>query len=148
MEAGCYILTTGDDTFNSEPSWSIAGVFGGIVTGGELFGPEYISIGGNNCIEGCDIACACNYDPAANILAIEECNFDDCSGCTYTNASNYYPLDDDGNPITEGFVPPSVDDGTCEFDLSNPCPADINEDGSVTTADLLVFLGAFGSVCE
>ena len=135
MEAGCYILTTGDDTFNSEPSWSIAGVFGGVITGGELFGPEYISIGGNNCIEGCDIACACNYDPAANILVIEECNFDDCSGCTYADASNYDPA-------------AGVDDGTCEFDLSNPCPADINEDGSVTTADLLVFLGAFGTVCE
>lgn len=135
MEAGCYILTTGDDTFNFEPSWSIAGVFGGVITGGELYGPEYISIGGNNCIEGCDIACACNYDPAANILVIDECNFDDCSGCTYADASNY--------DSTAG-----VDDGTCEFDLSNPCPADINEDGSVTTADLLVFLGAFGTVCE
>lgn len=134
MEAGCYILTTGDDTFNFEPSWSIQGVFGGIVTGGENFGPEYISIGGNNCIEGCDVACACNYDPAANILVIEECNFDDCSGCTYADASNY-----DANA--------GVDDGTCEFDLSNPCPADINEDGSVTTADLLVFLGAFGTIC-
>ena len=135
MEAGCYILTTGDDTFNFEPSWSISGVFGGVITGGELYGPEYISIGGNNCIEGCDIACACNYDPAANILVIEECNFDDCSGCTYADASNYDPA-------------AGVDDGTCEFDLSNPCPADINEDGSVTTADLLVFLGAFGTVCE
>ena len=135
MDAGCYILTTGDDTFNFEPSWSISGVFGGVISGGELFGPEYISVGGNNCIEGCDVACACNYDPAANILVIEECNFDDCSGCTYADASNY-----DENA--------SVDNGTCEFDLSNPCPADINEDGSVTTADLLVFLGAFGTVCE
>ena len=135
MEAGCYILTTGDDTFNFEPSWSISGVFGGVITGGENYGPEYISIGGNNCIEGCDIACACNYDPAANILVIEECNFDDCTGCTYADASNYDPA-------------AGVDDGTCEFDLSNPCPADINEDGSVTTADLLVFLGAFGTVCE
>ena len=135
MDAGCYILTTGDDTFNSEPSWTISGVFGGVVSGGELYGPEYISVGGNNCIEGCDVACACNYDPAANILVIEECNFDDCAGCTYADASNYDP--------TAG-----VDDGTCEFDLSNPCPADINEDGSVTTADLLVFLGAFGTVCE
>ena len=135
MEAGCYILTTGDDTFSSEPSWSIGGVFGGVISGGELFGPEYISIGGNNCIEGCDISCACNYDPAANITVLSECNFDDCSGCTYADASNY-----DANA--------GNDDGSCEFDLSNPCPADINEDGSVTTADLLQFLGAFGTVCE
>jgi len=135
LEAGCYILSTGDDTFNSEPSWSIGGVFGGVISGGENYGPEYFSVGGNNCIEGCDIACACNYDPAANILVIEECNFDDCSGCTYADATNF-----DANA--------GVDDGSCEFDLSNPCPADINEDGSVTTADLLQFLGAFGTVCE
>ena len=135
LEAGCYILSTGDDTFNSEPSWTIAGVFGGVLTGGENYGPAYFSVGGNNCIEGCDIACACNYDPAANILVLEECNFDDCSGCTYADATNY-----DANA--------GVDDGSCEFDLSNPCPADINEDGSVTTADLLLFLGAFGTVCE
>ncbi|MDA1337048.1 MAG: hypothetical protein O2818_09195 [Bacteroidetes bacterium] len=135
MEAGCYILSTGDDTFSSEPSWSISGVFGGVVSGGEQYGPEYISIGGNNCIEGCDISCACNYDPAANITVLSECNFDDCSGCTYADATNF-----DANA--------GVDDGSCEFDLSNPCPADINEDGSVTTADLLQFLGAFGTVCE
>jgi hypothetical protein len=135
MEAGCYILSTGDDTFSSEPSGSISGVFGGVVSGGEQYGPEYISIGGNNCIEGCDIACACNYDPAANITVLSECNFDDCSGCTYADATNF-----DANA--------GVDDGSCEFDLSNPCPADINEDGSVTTADLLQFLGAFGTVCE
>lgn len=135
LEDGCYILTTGDDTFNTEPSWSISGIFGGIVTGGELYGPAYISAGGQNCIEGCDIACACNYDASANILALEDCVFDDCAGCTYDSASNYDAAA--GN-----------DDGSCEFDLSNPCPSDINEDGSVTTADLLLFLGAFGSVCE
>jgi hypothetical protein len=148
LPSDCYIVSVGEDTWPSEVSWSISGVFGGVISGGVEFGPEYVSVGGNNCIEGCDIACACNFDPAANITVIEECDFDDCSGCTYTNASNYYPLDDEGNPITDGFVPPSVDDGTCVFDLSNPCPADINEDGSVTTADLLVFLGAFGTVCD
>lgn len=31
---------------------------------------------------------------------------------------------------------------------NNPCPADINEDGSVTTADLLFFLAAFGTICD
>ena len=135
LASGCYILSVGEDTWPGEVSWTISGVFGGVLSGGVEFGPEYVSVGGNNCIEGCDVACACNYDPAANILVIEECNFDDCAGCTYPDATNY--------DSTAG-----VDDGTCEFDLSNPCPADINEDGSVTTADLLVFLGAFGTVCE
>lgn len=135
LASGCYIVSVGEDTWPGEVSWTISGVFGGVLSGGVEFGPEYVSVGGNNCIEGCDVACACNYDPAANILVIEECNFDDCAGCTYPDATNY--------DSTAG-----VDDGTCEFDLSNPCPADINEDGSVTTADLLVFLGAFGTVCE
>jgi hypothetical protein len=135
MEAGCYILTTGDDTFNTEPSWTIAGVFGGLLSGGENFGPAYFSVGGNNCIEGCDISCACNYDETANITVLEECIFDECSGCTYADANNY--------DATAGN-----DDGSCVFDLSNPCPADINQDGSVTTADLLEFLGAFGTICE
>ena len=110
-------------------------MFGGLVTGGELYGPAYISVGGNNCIEGCDIACACNYDPVANITVLDECVFDACTGCTYADATNY--------DETAGN-----DDGSCEFDLSNPCPEDINQDGSVTTADLLLFLGAFGTVCE
>ena len=132
---GCYILTSGDDVFNNEPSWSITGVFGGVITGGELYGPAYVSAGGQNCIEGCDIACACNYDDTANILDLADCIFDDCAGCTYADASNY-----DANA--------GNDDGSCEFDLSNPCPADLNEDGSVTTADLLQFLGAFGTICE
>ena len=135
MEAGCYILTTGDDTFNTEPSWTISGVFGGLLSGGENFGPAYFSVGGNNCIEGCDISCACNYDETANITVLEECIFDECSGCTYADANNY--------DATAGN-----DDGSCVFDLSNPCPADINQDGSVTTADLLEFLGAFGTICE
>ena len=135
FEPGCYILSTGDDTFSSEPTWTIGGVFGGVISGGEQYGPAYFSVGGNNCIEGCDIACACNYNPAANITVLEDCNFDDCSGCTYADATNF-----DENA--------GVDDGSCEFDLSNPCPSDINEDGSVTTADLLQFLGAFGTVCE
>jgi hypothetical protein len=39
------------------------------------------------------------------------------------------------------------DDGSCTFDIANPCPADLNGDGSITTGDLLIFLGAFGTIC-
>jgi hypothetical protein len=94
-----------------------------------------MSTGGNNCISGCTIACACNFNPAANITNLADCTFDNCSGCTYPDAENYDP--------TAGS-----DDGSCTFDLQNPCPADLNQDGSVTTADLLQFLGAFGTVCQ
>ena len=61
--------------------------------------------------------------------------FEGCDGCTYPDASNY----------DETAV---ADNGTCEFDIANPCPADLNGDGSITTGDLLIFLGAFGTICE
>jgi len=35
------------------------------------------------------------------------------------------------------------DTGLCE----NPCPADLTGDGIVDVEDLLVMLGAFGSLC-
>ena len=34
-----------------------------------------------------------------------------------------------------------------EFDFTDPCPADVNEDGQVGTPDLLFFLSQFGSDC-
>jgi len=40
------------------------------------------------------------------------------------------------------------DDGSCLFgDCVDACPEDINQDGIVTTEDLLQFLGAFGQEC-
>lgn len=134
VEAGCYIISTSDDTFDSEVSWTISGVFGGAISGGSNYGPANMSVGGDNCIVGCTIACACNYNPDANIADFDGCVFENCSGCTYMDATNY----------NDEAV---VDDGSCEFDTANPCPADLNEDGSVTTTDLLQFLGAFGSLC-
>ena len=57
-------------------------------------------------------------------------------GCTYEAASNYNPLAND-------------DDESCVFeDAGNDCPADLDGDGSVGTADLLEFLTSFGSICE
>jgi hypothetical protein len=113
----------------------VTGIFGGAISGGSNFAQTYMSAGGNNCISGCTIACACNYNPAANITNLAACTFDNCSGCTYPDAENYDPN-------------AGSDDGSCTFNLQNPCPADLNQDGSVTTADLLQFLGAFGTVCQ
>ena len=81
-------------------------------------------------IEGCTDVEAYNWNPDANT--------DDGSciiyGCTYDVASNYNPNAND-------------DDGSCEFSNSN-CPSDLNEDGTVATSDLLIFLGDFGSTCN
>ena len=58
------------------------------------------------------------------------------SGCTYEDALNYDPS-------------AAVDDQSCEFAPANvnACPSDLNQDGSVSTADLLDFLIAYGQIC-
>lgn len=131
---GCYTVECGGGSFASEVSWDLLGVYGGTLSG-VVQGATYFSVGGNNCIEGCSILCACNYDAAVNIPTDDICEFYGCGGCTYPGAVNYDET-------------AASDDGSCEFDFANPCPADLNEDGSVSTADLLQFLGAFGTVCE
>jgi hypothetical protein len=131
---GCYTINSDDDSFDSEVSWTLTGIFGVPLNGGSNFAASYISIGGDNCTEGCTVQCACNFDPTAILAADELCTFDNCSGCTYEDASNFSAV-------------AVADDGSCIFVIANPCPADLNEDGTVTTADLLVFLGAFGSIC-
>ena len=133
---GCYTVSCGGGSWQSEVSWDLLGVYGGTLSGGadnDLI--INFSVGGNNCIQGCSILCACNYDSAVNIPADDQCLFDGCGGCTYEDASNY-----DAAALS--------DDGSCVFEIANPCPADLNQDGSVSTADLLQFLGAFGTICE
>ena len=111
---------------------------------------------GSSCT-GCMDATACNYDGDATI--------DDQASCTYPAHANF---DCDGNcnndadadgicDELEGLIPgydsacgagtvwDSIS-GTC-IGASN-CPADIDLDGAITTGDLLVLLGSFGSFCS
>ena len=84
---------------------------------------------------GCMCPWACNFDDQAT-SEDGSCEFLSCAGCTYAWSSNYDP---------EALY----DDGSCIEDLvDDPCQADLNEDGSVSTADLLQFLTAFGEVCS
>ncbi|MDA0731254.1 MAG: lamin tail domain-containing protein [Bacteroidetes bacterium] len=89
----------------------------------------------NSSAFGCNDATACNYNATAYLADNSSCTYD-CYGCTYPDAENF----------TNGAT---LDDGTCTFAPSaNDCPADLNGDGSITTGDLLIFLGAFGGICE
>lgn len=145
---GCYMIEVGPAgefyCCGGEISWSIL-AFGGIIQGGAMAYDEAgmvlpgeavtFNIGsGDACVVGCDVPSACNYNADTNIADVTLCQFEGCSGCTYEDASNY----------TEGAV---IDDGSCNFEIANPCPADLNGDGSVSTADLLEFLTAFGQEC-
>ena len=97
-------------------------------------------------VPGCTDSTACTYNSESTTDdgsceyydECGECGGDNstCSGCTNSEACNY-----DEEAI--------VDDGTCEYD-SCSCPADINQDGLITVADILILLGEFGCVnnCE
>ena len=131
---GCYTIDVVGASYAGEMSWSVFGSFGGLVSGLADESVTFNVGSGDQCVVGCDISCACNYDAAVNMQDLDQCVFSGCEGCTYPDASNY-----DGASIS--------DDGSCVFDIANPCPADLNGDGSITTGDLLIFLGAFGTIC-
>ncbi|MBO73731.1 MAG: hypothetical protein CMD33_00480 [Flavobacteriales bacterium] len=86
----------------------------------------------NSSAFGCVDAAACNFNGDA-FFDDGSCTYD-CYGCTYEDASNY-------------DATATMENGTCEFDFTDPCPADVNEDGQVGTPDLLFFLSQFGSYC-
>ena len=91
---------------------------------------------------GCMDITACNYDSTAEISNPSSCDYS-CHGCTDIEACNYDPN-------------ATYDDGTfCEYpqegfdcECNQLCFGDMNGDGTVTTADLLVFLGQFGTYCD
>ena len=85
---------------------------------------------------GCTYPSACNYDNAAT-EDDGSCDFVSCEtfGCSYPSALNFNSL------VT-------IDDGSCLFATTeNPCTTDINNDGIVTVADLLLLLTDFGATC-
>ena len=119
---------------------------------------------------GCTDEMACNYDP----FATEDdgsCEYASCVGCTDPQSCNYNPaatMDDgsclqldacgvcggDGStcsgctdPEAENYDPSAtVDDGSCVF--PNDCPEDLNNDGQISVADILLLLSDFGCSSE
>ena len=60
------------------------------------------------------------------------CDGDETVGCTYPAAENYNPA-------------ATMDDGTCIE--TETCVGDLNGDGQIQNADLLVFLLKYGTSC-
>ena len=100
--------------------------------------PGTYSVGlGTDCTEGCGLPFAPNYvDPdSVDVVNNDLCDFTNyVMGCTYFEAENYDET-------------ATNDDGSCIFVIADPCPTDLNGDGQMTTSDLLVFLGVFGTDC-
>ncbi|MDB4787205.1 hypothetical protein OAG26_00700 [Flavobacteriales bacterium] len=132
--AGCYTLIVTDGSFPSEVSWSITGDAFNNTSGG----PGTFQVGlGVACTEGCGLPFAPNYvsPDSVDVVNNDLCDFENyVMGCTYPDASNYDET-------------ATNDDGGCTFEIANPCPTDLNGDGTTTTSDLLIFLGAFGTEC-
>jgi len=71
---------------------------------------------------------------SATVQVIGCCNVG-IPGCTYSEAINFNAL-------------ATVDDNSCFFaPYSNSCSGDLNEDGIVSVADLLLFIALYGSSC-
>lgn len=104
--------------------------------------------------DGCTDPDACNY---CNLCATDDGSCDySCLGCTYSNAANYAigASRDDGSCLFSGCTDPAAlnysavalsDNGSCQYEF--PCQGDINNDGIIGVADLIVFLGFFGTSC-
>ena len=135
LSDGCYYLEVSSGVIPVEVGWTLLGASSGITSGGAPSSAVYFEVGESDCVAGCTVSVACNYDPSANITVLEDCVFDGCGGCTYEIAENY-----DANAVQ--------DNGACAFALQSPCPTDLNQDGATTTADLLEFLISFGDPCE
>ena len=107
---------------------------------------------------GCTYPEACNYNELSNVDD-GTCDFGTCAvlGCTYAGADNYNAeaTNDDGTCIYDEAIGEAFQNGydsgindapECPSS-NNSCPEDFNNDGEVSTPDLLNFLSAFGQSC-
>lgn len=134
---GDWSASAGTDADNSEwivldiDDWSDYGTH----TADAPCDPTDNGTGGNE-QAGCTYPNACNFNSDAT-TDDGSCDFVSCEvfGCTYPQALNFNDLS-------------TVDDGTCQFsEATENCATDINADGVVTVADLLLLLTDFGNNC-
>jgi len=84
---------------------------------------------GSCLVGGCMIPYACNYDEDAGCQLTGSCDYSSCAGCMDPSACNY-------------DLAATIDDESCEYE-SCACPNDLNGDGAITVADILVVLSEF-----
>jgi len=143
IDDGCYAFEMNDsygDGWNGATYTITNTVTGEIIDSGDLdsaasgdgltYGTNTFCIeGGEPDVPGCTNSTACNYDSTAT-LDDGSCDYISCAGCTDSTACNYDST-------------ATLDDGNCEYE-SCACPIDVNGDGSITVADLLIVLSEFG----
>ena len=140
VETGCYDVTINDSYGDGiccaygTGSYTITSDGNTLVSGGEFVSTEttnFCVTAGTNDTPGCMDSSACNYDSTATIDD-GSCEFISCLvfGCMDTTACNYDSTAD-------------YDDGSCEY-TSCACTGDINGDGVITVADVLLVLSEFG----
>ena len=92
---------------------------------------------------GCTFIGASNFDAAANV--------DDGSclieGCMDPSALNYVPFANVAAPCIHNPTNCLWNSATGEWDCAEFCASDINQDGAVSIADLLILLGEFAGGC-
>lgn len=95
---------------------------------------DLICFGECNLCNGCNDPFSLNFNPFS-LNDPTQCDIEVSFGCTYASASNY-------------SASANTDDGSCIFDLGQECSEDINQDGLISTADLLLMLSSFGGACN
>ncbi len=106
---------------------------------------------------GCTYDFAINYNPFA-VVDDGSC-IERIDGCTDDTAVNYdasanndddsciYPLDGCTDCSALNFNPEATDDdGSCQY--QETCEGDFNDDGLISSSDLILFLAVFGLTCE
>ena len=120
-------------------------------------------------VPGCTLLDACNFNPNAtvdngscifpySIVYVDEDGDGVGGNIAIADACDPLPADwvvttgdcDDGNNAVYPGAPGTGEgiDNNCDGEVTGaemvPCPADLNEDGSITVADVLIVLGEFG----
>ena len=166
VETGCYNVTINDSFGDGicceygTGNYTITSAGNTLVTGGDFTSSETTNfcVTSDNDTPGCMNSSACNYN--SNATSDDgSCESSSCAGCTNSDACNYDSTAtiDDGSCefiscVVFGCMDASAcnfdstadyDDGSCEY-TSCACTGDINGDGVITVADVLLVLSEFG----